>query len=152
MSKQNRQLLVLICVGLSLIVALYIFGDKRRIEAGSGYRLTMGTFAHLKAIAKDPQTAKKCVETAFAELKKVDELMSDYKIDSQISLVNSNAAKTPVKVGESTFEVFRKASSIAGFPEVHLISQSHRSPNSGAPRQNPIPSLQKKSSPMHARK
>jgi len=109
MSKQNRRLAIVIIVGLSLIMTLYIFGTKRRVEADSGYRLIMGTFAHLKAIAKDPQTAKKCVDTAFAEIKKVDDLMSDYKSDSEISLLNRDAFGREVKVSESTFEVLQKS-------------------------------------------
>lgn len=109
MSKQNRQIAFIVFVVLALILTLYLFGNKRRIEADSGYRLTMGTFAHLKAIATDPKTAKRCVKTAFAELKKVDDLMSDYKIDSQISLVNRDAAERPVKVGNSTFHVLQKS-------------------------------------------
>jgi thiamine biosynthesis lipoprotein len=109
MSKQNRQLAIVIIVGLSLIVTLYIFGTKRRVEADSGYRMVMGTFAHLKAIAKDPQTARKCVETAFAEIQKVDDLMSDYKSDSEISRVNRDAFGRAVKVSESTFEVLQKS-------------------------------------------
>ena len=109
MSKQNRRLAIVIIVGLSLIMTLYIFGTKRRVEADSGYRLIMGTFAHLKAIAKDPQTAKKCVDTAFAEIKKVDDLMSDYKSDSEISRLNRDAFGQAVKVSESTFEVLQKS-------------------------------------------
>jgi len=109
MSKQIRQIVVMIFVILALILTLYVFGKTRQIEADSGYRLVMGTFAHLKAIAKDEETAKRFVEVAFAELKKVDELMSDYKSDSQISQVNRNAYKRPVKVDESTFHVLQKS-------------------------------------------
>lgn len=98
---------IIICAILSL--ALYIFRPDHRVEADSGYRLVMGTFAHLKAIAKDPNTAKKCVETAFAELEKVDNLMSDYKSDSEISQVNRDSAQRDVKVSKSTLEVLQKS-------------------------------------------
>jgi thiamine biosynthesis lipoprotein len=109
MSKLGRQFAFIVFVVLALILTLCFFGHKRRIEADSGYRLTMGTFAHLKAIAADTKTAKNCVEAAFTELKKADELMSDYKSDSEISLVNSEAAKGAVKVGASTFYVLQKS-------------------------------------------
>lgn len=109
MSKQIRQVAFIVFVVLCLILTLYIFGNKRRIEADSGYRMVMGTFAHLKAIAEDADTAKKCVEDAFAELKKVDELMSDYKSESQISRVNREAFEKAVKVEESTFHVLQKS-------------------------------------------
>ena len=109
MSKQIRQIAFIVFVVLALILTLCFFGNKRRIEADSGYRLIMGTFAHLKAIATDPQTAKKCLENAFAELEKVDDLMSDYKSGSKISQVNRDAAESPVKVGKSTFHVLQKS-------------------------------------------
>ena len=109
MNKKNRRLAIAASVGLSLIVALYILGFGRRIEADGGYRLVMGTFAHLKAIAKDNRTAMKCLDTAFAELQKVDDLMSDYKDDSEISRLNRDAFKQAVKVDESTFHVLQKS-------------------------------------------
>ena len=117
MNKKNRRLAIAASVGLSLIVTLYIMGSGRRIEADSGYRLVMGTFAHLKAIAKDNRTAKKCLDTAFAELKKVDDLRSDYKSDSEVSEVNRDAFKRAVKVSKSTFEVLQKSAEFSRLSE-----------------------------------
>ena len=91
-----------------LMVPLFLRG-RGRVQHDSGYRLVMGTFANLKTIAKDPHTAKKCVEAAFSELQKVDKLMSDYKSDSEISEVNRDAFKRAVKVSKSTFEVLEKS-------------------------------------------
>ncbi|MGB2807384.1 MAG: FAD:protein FMN transferase [Sedimentisphaerales bacterium] len=109
MNRKSLWLEIAIIVGASVILGLYIFGCNRRVEEDSGYRLVMGTFAHLKAIAKDPRKAKKCVEAAFAELKKVDDLMSDYKSDSEMSEVNRDAFKQAVRVDESTFHVLQKS-------------------------------------------
>jgi thiamine biosynthesis lipoprotein len=99
-----------------LMVPLFLRG-RSRVQHDSGYRLVMGTFAHLKAIAKDKDTAKKCVETAFAELKKVDKLMSDYKSDSEISEVNRDAFKRAVKVSAPTFKVLQKSIEFSRFSE-----------------------------------
>ncbi len=109
MNRKSLWLEIAIIVGASVILALHIFGCNPRVEEDSGYRLVMGTFANLKTIARDPHTAKKCVETAFAELKKVDKLMSDYKSDSEVSEVNRDAFKRAVKVSKSTFEVLQKS-------------------------------------------
>jgi thiamine biosynthesis lipoprotein len=109
MSKKVRPIAIVIIVSASVIPALYISGCNRRVEHDSGYRLVMGTFAHLKVIAKDKETAERCVEAAFAELKKVDELMSDYKSESQISRVNRDAFKRTVKIDGSTFHVLQKS-------------------------------------------
>lgn len=81
-----------------------LLGPRLR-QAGSGYRVVMGTFANITAVAADSRTAKACVEAAFSQLKRVDELMSDYKSDSQLSQVNRDAFKEPVHVDDDLFEV-----------------------------------------------
>ena len=82
---------------------------KHPVELESGYRLVMGTIARVVVVAKDTKTAQKCIEAAFAEIDNVDNLMSDYKSDSEIGIVNKNAAEKAVQVGESTFEVLQRS-------------------------------------------
>ena len=83
--------------------------DTGRVQADSGYQMIMGTFAHVVAIAKDSETARKCVQAALDEIRKVDELMSDYKTDSDIGRVNSRAGEKPVQVSEATYEVLHRS-------------------------------------------
>jgi len=117
MNKKDR-IFIEIIVGLSLITAaLYFFvgvEDKSiwpadRVDADSGSRLIMGTFAHIISVAMDSDTAGNCVEAAFAQIQKVDELMSDYASDSQICQVNRDGFKRAVKVSKPTYEVLQKA-------------------------------------------
>jgi len=117
MSKKDR-IFIEIIVGLSLITAaIYFFVEPRResvwfaerVDIDSGKRVTMGTFARVIAVAADSNTAKSCIEAAFAEITKVDELMSDYKDDSEISEVNRDAFKRAVKVSESTYQVLKRS-------------------------------------------
>ena len=117
MKKKSRRLAIGIIVAVSLLAVLYVSWPKKRIEADSGYRLVMGTFAHLKAVSYDTDTAKKCVETAFTEIQKVDDLMSGYKSDSEISKVSRDAFKGPVKVSRSTFEVLQKSAEFSRLSE-----------------------------------
>jgi len=116
MKRKSR---ILIEVGVSVVliaIALVIVHNrnesalsKDRISADSGHRLIMSTFARVVAIAEDTQTAEKSITSAFEQLQAVDELMSDYKEDSQISKVNRDAFKNPVAVSKSTFEVLQKS-------------------------------------------
>jgi len=117
MKKKSRRLAIDIIVVLSLLAVIYFSWPKKRIEADSGYRLVMGTFAHLKAVSYDPDTAKKCIETAFTEIRKVDDLMSGYKSDSEISKVSRDAFKRPVKVSSATFEVLQKSAEFSRLSE-----------------------------------
>ena len=117
MSKKDR-IFIEIIIGLSLITAaLYFFVEPRkesiwsadRVDIDSGKRVVMGTLARVIAVAADSNTAKACIEAAFAEITKVDELMSDYKDESEISELNRDGFKTAVKVSKSTYEVLKKS-------------------------------------------
>jgi thiamine biosynthesis lipoprotein len=106
--KIGRTVVIIFCLSLA-IVSYLCFAGKKRVKADSGYQLVMGTFARVVAVAKDAATGAKCVEAALAEIRKVDELMSDYNEDSEISRVNSEASHRSVQVSESTFEVLKKS-------------------------------------------
>jgi len=109
MNKRIYQAVISIFVVLFL-VALYFFTRPRDpVRLDSGYREVMGTFARIIAIAADSKTAKKSIEAAFAEIRKVDELMSDYKSDSQISRINRDGFGQAVPVSQSTFHVLQRS-------------------------------------------
>ncbi len=109
MSTKIRSIVIIVFVAC-LIVAIYFSADtNKQVERDSGHRLVMGTFARAVVIAEDSNTAKKCIETAFAEIHKVDELMSDYKSDSEISEVNRIGFKRAVRLSHSTYEVLQKS-------------------------------------------
>ena len=102
--------IVIAVLAACLIAAIYFSArSNRQIELDSGHRLVMGTFAHIVVIAKDLNTAKKCIETAFEEIYKVDNLMSDYKSDSEISRINKDAAKTAFHLSKATYEVLQRS-------------------------------------------
>ena len=108
----NRKIghIVITVFVVCLMVAIYFSADtNKQVELDSGHRLVMGTFARIVVIAEDSNTAKKCIETALAEIHKVDDLMSDYKSDSEISRVNKNDAKTAVHLSQSTYEVLQRS-------------------------------------------
>ena len=117
MDKQNRRIMIGVIGCAALIVALYFFisteektiWPKGRIEADSGNRLVMGTFARVVAVVENSGIANRCIGAAFAEIQTVDELMSDYKSDSEISEVNRDGFRREVEVSESTYEVLQRS-------------------------------------------
>ena len=67
----------------------------------------MGTFANLTAVADDDETIRKSIEAAFAELVAADDMMSDYKADSELSRLNREAFERAVPVSAELFEVLQ---------------------------------------------
>lgn len=108
MKRYTRIIVILVCLSLAAVSSLSC-ADKGRVDADSGYQIVMGTFAHIVAVAKDTGTTKKCIKAALEEIHKVDDLMSDYKKDSEISRINSQAYEKQVQVSESTYEVIQRS-------------------------------------------
>jgi len=108
MRRFSRIIVILVCLSMVALLSFSCAG-KGRVDADSGYQMIMGTFAHVVAVAEDLGTAKKCVRAALEEIRKVDDLMSDYKSDSEISLVNNLAYEKAVQVSDSTYEVLQRS-------------------------------------------
>ena len=58
----------------------------------------MGTRIAVEVWHEDPARAESAIEAVIAEMRRIDELMSVYKPESQLSRVNREAAAGPVKV------------------------------------------------------
>jgi thiamine biosynthesis lipoprotein len=82
---------------------------KGPVKVDSGHQVVMGTFARVVVVAADRDTGLNSIRSAMAEIHKVDELMSDYRSDSDIGRVNKEAAAKAVVVGDATFEVLQRS-------------------------------------------
>ncbi len=75
-------------------------------------RLLMGTVVEIEANHLDLSIARDAIEAGAQRMVEVDRLMSTFRPDSEISLVNRLAARLPVPVGELTFRVLADAKNI----------------------------------------
>ena len=109
MSTKIRSIVIAVFAACLIVTVYFSSRSNRQVEIDSGHRLVMGTFARAVVIAEDSNTAKKCIENAFTQINTVDELMSDYKSDSEISRANKNGAKTAVHLSKATYEVLQRS-------------------------------------------
>ncbi|MBN1393275.1 MAG: FAD:protein FMN transferase [Sedimentisphaerales bacterium] len=112
--KRKYRVTIEVVVFAVLVAALYFFAPARnessgRIDADSGMHEVMGTFTRVVAVAADTNTAKSCIEAAFAEIEEIDRLMSKHKSDSEISELNRDGFTRAVKVSKPTYEVLQKS-------------------------------------------
>jgi thiamine biosynthesis lipoprotein len=108
--KKISSVITVVFVACLIVVALYFSASPgKQVELDSGHRMVMGTFARVVVIAKDSDTAGKCIESAFTQINKVDDLMSDYKSDSEISSVNRDGFDKAVQLSPSTCEVLQRS-------------------------------------------
>jgi FAD:protein FMN transferase len=73
-------------------------------------RALMGTsFTILIDEPLSAATAKDAAEAAFAEISRIENLMSEWRPSSEVSKVNARAALSPVTVSQETFELIKRS-------------------------------------------
>jgi len=85
---------------------------KSRMQTLTLGRHLMGTAVEIEANHPDLSIARDAIETGLQRMGDVDHLMSAFRLDSEIGLVNRLAATRPVSVGEETFGVLTEAKRI----------------------------------------
>ena len=70
----------------------------------------MGTVWNIEVVDQGrPDQARAAVEKAYAELERIDALMSEWKPESPISQVNAAAGKHPVEVPAELREILERS-------------------------------------------
>ncbi|MHC4744720.1 MAG: FAD:protein FMN transferase, partial [Planctomycetota bacterium] len=90
-----------------------LIGGRRLVKAGTGGHMVMGTFAELVAMTEDVPTGNRCIDAALQVINDVNNLMSDYISDSEISRANRDAFAGPVELSPETFDVIRRSIEIS---------------------------------------
>ncbi len=69
----------------------------------------MGGRFDISIVDKDSLSAEQNIDIVIAEITRIENLISDWKADSQISQVNQNAGIQPIKVDREVFELAQRA-------------------------------------------
>ena len=73
----------------------------------------MGTQVSITVVALDRDQGEAAIEAGMAEVRRLDDMMSLYKDDSEITRVNLAAGRMPVKVSPEMIEAVEQASEIS---------------------------------------
>jgi thiamine biosynthesis lipoprotein len=71
--------------------------------------LLMGGRFDITIVAKDSLLAEQNIDEVIAEITRIENLISDWKPDSQVSRVNQNAGIKPIKVDREVLELTQRA-------------------------------------------
>ncbi|WP_240345168.1 FAD:protein FMN transferase [Flavobacterium sp. CLA17] len=75
--------------------------------------LLMGSRFDITIVAEDSLTAETRIKETIAEITRIENLISDWKSDSQVSEVNQNAGIRAVKVDKEVFDLTKRAITIS---------------------------------------
>lgn len=96
-----------------VVVAIALISSPSHAEWVGAAEAHMGTEISIYLWHDDPDTATEAVEAVFAEVARLDQLMSTYIDDSRISEINRLAATRPVKAGDELFRLVQRSLDIS---------------------------------------
>src|SRR6202047_4630703 len=67
----------------------------------------MGTSIYVELWSEDAAKGEAAIDAVMAEMRRIDELMSHYKPESQLSQINARAAQEPVQVDPELFDLIK---------------------------------------------
>lgn len=76
-------------------------------------QMHMGTLVSITAVASDNEAGHKAVQAGFDEIKRLERLLSTWIDSSELSQVNAEAGRHPVRVSRETLEIVAKSIEIA---------------------------------------
>jgi FAD:protein FMN transferase len=96
---------------LPVFVLLCGIAHSAAVQAEWLYReeAIMGTRCAVELWANDKARGEAALESVFADMRRIDVLMSTYKPDSEVSRVNAQAGKAPVAISVELFNLLQTA-------------------------------------------
>ncbi len=103
-TTENALIIMSVLIGV-LLILIFITGNNKKTYVISEF-YSLGTLNYLKVYGGN---AKKAIEQSILKLGEIDDKMSVFKEDSEISQINKHAGKQPQIVSKDTFYVIKKA-------------------------------------------
>lgn len=96
---------------LSFFLLLFLFSPPLPGEAAvfKETRSLLGTMVEITVVADQEAAARGGMERAFAEIERIEGLMSFYRPDSEVSRINREAFRRPVRVSSEVFRLLQHA-------------------------------------------
>jgi len=95
--------------GFHLALALVFLPGAACADWISREEAIMGTRCAVELWSEDPVRGEAAIKSVFDDMKRIDRLMSTWKEDTEISLVNREAGKHPVKISEELFRLLQQS-------------------------------------------
>lgn len=96
-----KQKLILFLILSSTLLHSQVLRHRKVMLMGSRFDITI--------VDKDSLSAEKKIDIAIGEISRIENLISEWKEDTQISQINQNAGIQPIKVDQEVFDLTQKA-------------------------------------------
>jgi len=105
-----------------ILFLFILFGGYFSVQAEekSAYKQViklMGTRFEITAVSNDEQLAKNSIDSAIAEIKRIENLISSWKPNSQTSKINNNAGIKPIVVDKELYLLIERSKKISALTQ-----------------------------------
>jgi thiamine biosynthesis lipoprotein len=105
--RKNKRLIVSCLIYAATLFLISCTTDKDHMyKKGSDI---MDTKVEITVVSESADKAEKAIDAAFAEIRRLERLLSFWTEDSEIALIYENAGKSPVAVSPETFDIIKKS-------------------------------------------
>ncbi|MEJ0087377.1 MAG: FAD:protein FMN transferase [Pseudomonadota bacterium] len=92
-------------IGFRLVFGLMLAPDLAHAEWMTRSEAIMGTRCAVELWSEDKAAGEAAITSVFDDMKRIDRLMSTWKEDTEISKVNREASRHPVKISKELFDL-----------------------------------------------
>lgn len=94
-------------IGFRLLFGAFLANSAAHADWISDSQSIMGTRCSVELWAEDKAAGEAAIASVFDDMRRIDRLMSTWKEDTEISMVNRDAGKHPVKISEELFRLLQ---------------------------------------------
>lgn len=105
--------ITMLCLAMTLVAGCVEIQDTSPPVVSKRIQMHMGTLVTVTAVASDKNVGDGAVQAAFDEIKRLEQLLSTWRSDSELSQVNAEAGRRPVQVSRETLQLIIRALDIA---------------------------------------
>jgi thiamine biosynthesis lipoprotein len=105
--------ITMLCLAMTLVAGCVEIQATSAPVVSKRIQMHMGTLVTVTAVASDKNVGDGAVQAAFHEIKRLEQLLSTWRSDSELSQVNAEAGYLPVQVSRETLQLIIRALDIA---------------------------------------
>lgn len=115
MKTHRRQVfsIRMLCLALTMAAGCADIRPTSHSVVSTRIQMHMGTLVTVTAVALDRKAGDRAVQAAFDEIKRLEQLLSTWRSDSELSRVNAEAGRRPVQVSQETLQLVIRSQDIA---------------------------------------
>lgn len=96
---------VMFCLAMALLIGCVAVKPVVQPVVSKRAQMHMGTLVTLTVVARDRSVGDRAMREGFAEIKRLEQVLSTWRPDSELSRVNTEAGRRPVEVSQETVEL-----------------------------------------------